>query len=73
MSRIVGLLICLFTMAATAAFIWGLVLRSYWAIAIPIAVATLGVLALMFWIGMTFLVGEWAAPPPAPTKKDEAQ
>lgn len=70
MSRIAGLFICALAAAAVVALVWGLSVRSYWAIAVPVALAALGFLALIFWIGLTLLTGEWAAPPPSPARKD---
>lgn len=65
-SRIVGGLICLATVLAGIAFIWGIALQSYWAIAVPVIIGLFGVLALAFWIGWTMAVTEIEAPPQAP-------
>ena len=62
-SRVVGVLICLGTILLGLAFIWGIYLRSYWAIAIPVIIGFLGVLALAFWIGWTMAVTEIEPPP----------
>ncbi len=52
-SRILGGLVCLGAIAAGALFIGGVLAESYWAIAIPVAAATLFVLGLVTWIGWT--------------------
>lgn len=68
-SRIVGGLICLGTILVGIAFIWGIALQSYWAIAIPVIIGFLGVLALGFWIGWTMAVTEIEAPKPELTEE----
>ncbi len=65
-SRIVGVLICLGTILAGAAFIAGIVLQRdlvVWAITVPVIIGFLVVLALGFWIGWTMAVTEIEAPP----------
>ena len=51
-SRLVGGLICVLVVAIGAAFVWGIVVRSYWAVAIPVVIGFLGMLTLGFWIGI---------------------
>jgi len=51
------------------AFIWGIALQNYWAIAIPVIIGFLGVLALGFWIGWTMAVTEIEAPKPELTEE----
>lgn len=68
-SRIVGGLICLGTILVGIAFIWGIALQNYWAIAIPVIIGFLGVLALGFWIGWTMAVTEIEAPKPELTEE----
>jgi hypothetical protein len=65
-SRIGGALICLGTVALTGVFLWGIAVRNYWALAAPVLVAFLGVMALAFWIGWTMAVTETEAPVPQP-------
>lgn len=72
MSRIMGLFICAVAAGAAVAFFWGLSLRSYWAIAVPVAMVTLALLGLVFWIGWTLLAGEMAAIPPSPPRKEDS-
>ncbi len=54
-SRIQGLLICVGTILAAVVFLIGLFLKSYWALAIPVAIGFLWLLGLAFWIGWTLL------------------
>jgi hypothetical protein len=66
-----GALICAGAVAVALLFLIGLLSRSYWALAIPVAVLTLFVLGLTFWVGWTILTvdvePEPAAPPAAQT------
>lgn len=62
-SRIVGGLICLATVVLGALFIWGIALQSYWAMAVPVILGFLAVLALAFWIGWTMAITEIEPPP----------
>ena len=55
-SRVVGGLICLIMVVAGLAFVWGIVVESYWAVAIPVIIGFLGMLSLGFWIGWTMAV-----------------
>lgn len=54
-SRIQGLLLCMGTVAAAVIFFLGISVKSYWALAIPLAVGLLWLLGLGFWIGWTLL------------------
>ncbi|MDY6907001.1 MAG: hypothetical protein SV910_02040 [Chloroflexota bacterium] len=65
-SRVVGVVICVATIVLGAAFIWGIIARSYWAIAVPVLIGLLSVLALAFWIGWTMAVTEIEPPPQLP-------
>ena len=49
----IGLWICLGAVAAAALFLFGLLQGSYWALAVPVALAVLAALSLVFWIGYT--------------------
>jgi len=64
-SRVVGGLICLIMVAAGLAFVWGIVVESYWAVAIPVIIGFLGMLSLGFWIGWTMAVTKIEPPPEA--------
>ncbi|HKI98288.1 MAG TPA: hypothetical protein VKB51_07430 [bacterium] len=52
-ARRTGVLICLVTLGLAALFVVGLAQRSYWALAVPVAIGVLSVLWLTFWIGYT--------------------
>ncbi len=52
-SKLIGFLLCLVVLAASALFIWGIAAQSYWAVAVPVAIGFLAVMALVFWIGWT--------------------
>ena len=54
-SRLQGAILCLVTVAAAVLFLIGIFMKSYWALAIPVAVGFLWLLGLAFWIGWTLL------------------
>jgi len=73
MSRIVGVLICLGTIIAGAAFIAGIVLqfdKVVWALLIPVAILVAVVLALGFWIGWIMAVTKIESPPEIAEEKE---
>jgi len=71
-SRVVGGLICLIMVAEGLVFVWGIVVESYWAIAIPVIIGFLGMLSLGFWIGWTMAVTK-IEPPPEATEESTPQ
>ena len=52
-SRTQGGLICVAVVVIAAWFLLGLLMKSYWAIAIPVAILVSFVLGLTFWVGYT--------------------
>jgi hypothetical protein len=52
-SRAQGGLICIAVVVLGALFVVGLLQKSYWALALPVAVLTLFGLGLAFWVGWT--------------------
>ncbi len=54
-SRLQGLAICAGTVLAAVLFLTGVLMKSYWALAVPVAVGFLWLLGLAFWIGWTLL------------------
>jgi hypothetical protein len=52
-SRTQGGLICVGTVIVGAWFLLGLLQKSYWAIALPVAAVVFFVLGLTFWVGYT--------------------
>ena len=72
-SRTQGGLICGVVALLALLFLGGLLRESYWALAIPVAVLTLFVLGLAFWVGWTIMTIQVEpeapvdAPPPEPS------
>jgi hypothetical protein len=52
-SRTQGGLICVGTFAVGALFLLGVLQKSYWALALPVAILVFFVLGLTFWVGYT--------------------
>jgi len=52
-SRLIGILLCILAIVAAGLFIWGIAAGSYWAVAVPVAIGFIAVMALVFWIGWT--------------------
>ena len=52
-SRTQGGLICVAVFVLGALFLLGLLQKSYWAVALPVAVIVFFVLGLTFWVGYT--------------------
>lgn len=71
-SRFLGGVLCAAIAVMAVIFLWGVSARSYWALAIPVAVGFLGVLAMGFWIGWTILTIKTAPPPPEPSPSPQA-
>ena len=63
-SRVVGAIICGSAVALAAALVAGVRRRSYWAVALPLLVASLGVLSIAFWIGWTLAMTRLLPPEP---------
>jgi ribose/xylose/arabinose/galactoside ABC-type transport system permease subunit len=73
MSRIVGLLICLGTIIAGAAFIAGIVLqydKVVWALLVPVALVVFVVLLLGLMIGWIMAVTKIESPPEISEEKE---
>lgn len=73
-SRVWGGFFCLAMVIAAVIFLWGISAQSYWALAIPVMIGFLGVLAMGFWIGWTILTIKTAPPvaePPPPSQEAE--
>jgi hypothetical protein len=67
-ARAQGGLICVGVVVLAALFLAGVLSRSYWALAIPVAVLVFFVLGLAFWVGWTIAtvrVEPEAAPDPS--------
>ena len=50
-ARVIASLICVGSVGLGVAFVYGVALESYWALALPVAVAVLGLSSMVFWIG----------------------
>lgn len=55
-----GAMLCVLALALTVLFLSGIVAQAYWAIAIPVAAGVVVVMALLFWVGWTFMTTEVA-------------
>jgi cytoskeletal protein RodZ len=66
-SRFWGGLLCAAIVIVAVIFLWGISAQSYWALAIPVMVGFLGVLAMGFWIGWTILTIKTAPPVAEPS------
>lgn len=72
-SRTQGGLICVGVVVVGALFLLGLLQKSYWALAIPVAALVLFALGLTFWVGYTIAtirVDDFDAGEPAPAETD---
>jgi len=76
-SRVWGALFCVVIIVVAVVFLYGVSLQSYWALAIPVIIGFLGILALGFWIGWTILTIKTTPPatesnplPPAENKEN---
>jgi hypothetical protein len=71
-ARAQGGLICVAVVVLGALFLAGILSRSYWALALPVAVLVFFVLGLAFWVGWTIATVH-VEPEPAPdAPPDEA-
>ena len=61
-SRTQGGLICIAVVIAAAWFLLGLLQGSYWALAIPVALAVLGMCGMVFWIGWAIVTQRTTLP-----------
>ena len=50
-SHFYGMMICAATIMTAVVFLGGVLRRSYWALALPVTVGSLGALYIAFWIG----------------------
>ena len=66
-SRVWGGFLCTAILVVAISFLWGISVQSYWALAIPVIIGFLGILALGFWIGWTILTIKTTPPAPEPS------
>ncbi len=65
-SRLYGATICGIALAVAAVLVDGVRRRSYWAVAAPLLVLSLGVLSVAMWIGWTLFMTSLRPPEPLP-------
>jgi SAM-dependent methyltransferase len=71
-SRFWGGVLCAVILIVAILFLWGIAQHSYWALAIPVAVGFLGILALGFWIGWTIATIKTTPPASEPSSPSAA-
>ena len=54
-AKIKAFLLCLITAGLGALFLYGVYVKSFWALALPAAVITLVVLGMVFWVGVAII------------------
>ncbi len=54
-SKIKAFFLCIITLAAAMVLLYGLYIKSYWALAIPAAAVSLVVLGAVFWVGIAII------------------
>ena len=54
-SHIYGMIICVTSIVTSTVLLAGVLRRSYWALALPVMVGSLGVLYVAFWIGRALI------------------
>jgi len=65
-ARAIAAGICVASVALAAVFLWGVAVQSYWALALPVAGAVLGLAGMVFWIGWAIVTQRRSLPEPAP-------
>lgn len=70
-SRTQGGIICAAVTILALLFLSGIFSGSYWALALPVAVLTLFVLGLAFWVGWTIMTIQVEPEPPIETPPAE--
>lgn len=66
-TRLSGVILCGLSLALVGLFLWGIIIGepwSYWAIAVPVILALVGLAALAFWVGWTMATAKAEAPRP---------
>lgn len=54
-SHIYGMIICITSILTGIALLTGVLRRSYWALALPVMMGSLGALYVAFWIGRALI------------------
>lgn len=55
-SRLIALAICAASIVGGVGFVYGIALESYWALALPVAGAVVGLASMVFWIGWAIVM-----------------
>lgn len=55
LSKIKAFFLCLITLALGGAFVYGLVIKNFWALAVPAASIVFVVLGAIFWVGFAII------------------
>jgi len=61
-SKIKAFFLCLLTLTLGLLFIYGIYIRSYWALAIPAAIASFIFLGIIFWVGIAIITTRTTLP-----------
>ena len=61
-ARLKAMLLCLASITLALIFIYGVYIRSYWALAIPAAAITLVILGMVFWVGIAIITARTTLP-----------
>lgn len=55
-ARLIALSICAASIVLGLVFLYGVLIESYWALALPVAAATLSLCSMVFWIGWAIVM-----------------
>lgn len=61
-AKATALAICAASVVLGCVFVAGVIAQSYWALALPVAVAVLGLLGMVFWIGLAIVMQRTTLP-----------
>lgn len=68
-TKVKAVILCLFSAGAAGLMIYGMYIKSYWAIAVPAAVISAVILGAIFWVGLAILTARKTLPQKSPEKK----
>ncbi|MCP4137467.1 MAG: hypothetical protein GY754_41250 [bacterium] len=55
LSKLKAFFLCLLTLAIAAALVYGIYIKSYWALAVPAAIISFVILGAVLWVGIAIL------------------
>lgn len=61
-SKIKAVILCILSFSAAALLLYGILIRSYWAIAIPATVISFVILGAIFWVGIAIITARKTLP-----------